>query len=76
MLKHKDLTGEERRAAWSHAKAHVLAAIEDVLYQEHHSVMQVDGKTRRDLQQATMDYLEDFKSKVKSVRYKPLNHRR
>lgn len=43
----------ERKACFAHAKAHVIEAIADVIHDEHHSVMEVDGVTRLDMQRQT-----------------------
>ncbi len=59
------MTQRERRACFQHAKKHVIEAIQDIIHEEHHSVMKVDGVERSDMQELTVQYLCGFLRRAK-----------
>lgn len=63
------LTTREKRACFRHAKEHAVEAINDALVDEHHSIMEVDGVTRRDMQGQTEKYLERFLRQIKRAKF-------
>jgi hypothetical protein len=67
------MTKKEQRAVYSHAKQHVIEAIEDALMDEHHSVMRVDGVERRDMQLLAERYMVEFLRQIQRTKFYPLD---
>lgn len=63
------LTTREKRACFQHAKEHIKEAINEALFEEHHSIMEVDGKERRDMQAQTENYMRQLLGMIRSVKY-------
>lgn len=63
------LTTREKHACFQHAKEHVKEAINEALSEEHHSIMKVDGKERRDMQAQTEMYMRHFLGLIKAQKY-------
>lgn len=64
------LTRVESKWAFSHAKEHATEALKDVLRDEHHSLVQVNGQTRADIHAEVMRHLERWFAQIKRERFR------
>lgn len=62
------MTKREKLASFRHAKQHAVEAITEVLTDEHHSILRVDGEPRRDMQAEVMRHLEGFLKQIKRAK--------
>lgn len=63
------MTKTERRMCFQHAKKHVIDAIREAMADEHHSVMELDGKPRGDMQNRTEWDMDLFLRQVKRIKF-------
>ncbi len=65
------LTPKEHRACFKHAKDHVLEALRDVMTDEHHSIMSVNGVEKTALNDDVQKHLMTFFKSARGIKYKP-----
>ncbi len=64
----KKLSNKEKAWAWRHAKEHIVEALKEVLTEEHHSHIEIDGVVRNDVHSEVMRNLEYFLKLVRKTR--------